>query len=222
MPANLRKTAPQRRFMPKLPIRHPHVGIVPLHATTEQGSGFQPPASPCEILASIVEGGRITRLHELLEDGLGLLIFSGCIEGSRALVDKSQFVRICGQRLVARFNGGSCVELEHSELHAHVARYSLRVIRIGGRRIRHSCGASENSPIPQRTIGSGLASSDEGMLLRISSQFTVAPLRGLYSPAARQLALQLRESSAALWKISADSNFDPGSLRAQNATLYLL
>jgi hypothetical protein len=23
MPANLRKTAPQRRFMPKLPIRHP-------------------------------------------------------------------------------------------------------------------------------------------------------------------------------------------------------
>jgi hypothetical protein len=24
MPANLRKTAPQRRFMPKLPIRHPH------------------------------------------------------------------------------------------------------------------------------------------------------------------------------------------------------
>ena len=25
MPANLRKTAPQRRFMPKLPIRHPQV-----------------------------------------------------------------------------------------------------------------------------------------------------------------------------------------------------
>jgi hypothetical protein len=26
MPANLRKTAPQRRFMPKLPIRHPQAG----------------------------------------------------------------------------------------------------------------------------------------------------------------------------------------------------
>ena len=27
MPANLRKTAPQRRFMPKLPIRHPQPKI---------------------------------------------------------------------------------------------------------------------------------------------------------------------------------------------------
>ena len=28
MPANLRKTAPQRRFMPKLPIRHPHPAVL--------------------------------------------------------------------------------------------------------------------------------------------------------------------------------------------------
>jgi hypothetical protein len=27
LPANLHKTAPQRRFMPNLPIRHPHVQL---------------------------------------------------------------------------------------------------------------------------------------------------------------------------------------------------
>jgi hypothetical protein len=29
LPANLHKTAPQRRFMPNLPIRHPQVAAVP-------------------------------------------------------------------------------------------------------------------------------------------------------------------------------------------------
>jgi hypothetical protein len=42
MPANLRKTAPQRRFMPKLPIRHPHLAQA---ATIEDRERFPCPTT---------------------------------------------------------------------------------------------------------------------------------------------------------------------------------